>query len=149
MGGTTLTSMRIARLLGLVLAVLAGGVLLAPTASAEPPFRLPGYVTDDAGALSGSGSGDVQQAVDKLYNDRRIRLWVVYVDTFSGQDAVKWTEQTRRLSDIEPRDAILAIATGDRAYALLPPTAGSGDISECAAMTSSPSCANRTGRAPR
>jgi len=122
--------MRIARLLGLVLAVLAGGVLLAPTASAQPPFRLPGYVTDGARALSGSDVDDVQQAVDKLYNDRRIRLWVVYVDTFSGQDAVQWTEETRRLSDIDATDAILAIATGDRAYALLPPTVGSGDISE-------------------
>jgi TPM domain len=120
--------MRIARLLGLVLAVLAGGVLLAPTASAQPPFRLPGYVTDNAGALGGSDVNDVQQAVDTLYNDRRIRLWVVYVDTFSGQDAVQWTEQTRRLSDIDATDAILAIATGDRAYALLPPTAGSGGV---------------------
>ena len=26
-----------------------------------------------------------QQAVDKLYNDRQIRLWVVYVDSFSGK----------------------------------------------------------------
>ena len=118
--------MRIARLLGLVLAVLTVGVLLAPTAIGQPPFRLPSYVNDGANALSGSQFSDVQQAVDKLYNDRHIRLWVVYVDTFSGQDAVSWTEQTRRLSDIGGQDAILAVATGDRAYAFLPPTTAPG-----------------------
>jgi uncharacterized membrane protein YgcG len=118
--------MRIARLLGLVLAVLTVGVLLAPTAAAQSPFRLPSYVNDGANALSGSEFSEVQQAVDKLYNDRHIRLWVVYVDTFSGQDAVSWTEQTRRLSDIGGQDAILAVATQDRAYAFLPPTTAPG-----------------------
>jgi uncharacterized membrane protein YgcG len=118
--------MRIARLLGLVLAVLTAGVLLAPTAAGQPPFRLPSYVNDGANALSGSEFSDVQQAVDKLYNDRHIRLWVVYADTFSGQDAVSWTEQTRRLSDIGGQDAILAVATQDRGYAFLPPTSVPG-----------------------
>lgn len=118
--------MRIARLLGLVLAVLTVGVLLAPSATAQPPFRLPSYVNDGANALTGSQFSDVQQAVDKLYTDRHIRLWVVYVDTFSGQDALAWTQQTRRLSDIGSQDAMLAVATGDRAYAFLPPTATAG-----------------------
>jgi uncharacterized membrane protein YgcG len=118
--------MRIARLLGLVVAVLTVGVLMAPAAVGQPPFRLPSYVNDEANALSASELSDVQQAVDKLYTDRHIRLWVVYVDTFSGLDAVDWAQQTRRLSDIASQDAILAIATGDRAYAFLPPTAGSG-----------------------
>jgi TPM domain len=118
--------MRLARLLGLLLSVLTVGVLLAPTAAGQPPFRLPSYVNDGANALSGSEFSDVQQAVDKLYNDRRIRLWVVYVDTFSGQGAVEWTENTKRLSDIGGQDAILAVATGDRAYAFLPPTTAPG-----------------------
>ena len=43
--------MRIARLLSLVLAILAAGVLLAPTAGSTPPFRLPGYVTDASKVL--------------------------------------------------------------------------------------------------
>jgi hypothetical protein len=120
--------MRIARLLGLVLAALTAGVLLAPAAAGQPPFRLPSYVNDGANALSGSEFSHVQQAVDKLYADRHIRLWVVYVDTFSGQDAVGWAQQTRRLSDIGGQDAILAVATGDRAYAFLPPTTAPGGI---------------------
>lgn len=127
--------MRIARLLGLLLAVLTVGVLLAPTAAGQPPFRLPSYVNDGANALNGSEFSDVQQAVDKLYSDRRIRLWVVYVDTFSGQDAASWTQQTRRLSDIGEQDAILAIATQDRAYAFLPPTSASGGFDVSALRT--------------
>jgi uncharacterized membrane protein YgcG len=127
--------MRIARLLSLLLAVLTVGVLLSPTAAGQPPFRLPSYVNDGAKALSGSEFSDVQQAVDKLYNDRHIRLWVVYVDTFSGQDAASWTQQTRRLSDIGSQDAILAVATQDRAYAFLPPTSAPGGFDVSALRT--------------
>jgi uncharacterized membrane protein YgcG len=117
--------MRIARLLSLVLAILTAGVLLAPTATGRPPFRLPGYVTDEANALSSSGFSDVQQAVERLYNDHRIRLWVVYVDTFSGQGAVSWAESTMRASDFGSEDALLAVATTDRAYAFqVPPASG-------------------------
>ncbi|HET6731654.1 TPM domain-containing protein [Mycobacterium sp.] len=113
--------MRIARLLSVVLAVLAVAVLVAPTAAAKPPFRLPSYVTDDANALSGSQMNDVLQAVDKLYTDRNTRLWVVYVDTFSGQDAAGWAQSTRRASDLGDFDALLAVATVDRSYAFLVP----------------------------
>jgi uncharacterized membrane protein YgcG/predicted nucleic acid-binding Zn-ribbon protein len=117
--------MRIARLLSLVLAILTAGVLLAPTATGRPPFRLPSYVTDEANALSSSGFSDVQQAVEKLYNDHRVRLWVVYVDTFSGQGAVSWAESTMRASDFGSEDALLAVATTDRAYAFqVPPASG-------------------------
>ena len=111
--------MRIARLLSLVLAILAAGVLLAPAAGSTPPFRLPGYVTDQAGVLNGSQLSDVKQAVDQLYNERRIRLWVVYVDSFADRGAVTWAEGTRRASDLSDQDAILAVATTDRAYAFL------------------------------
>ena len=108
--------MRIARLLSLILAILTAAVLLAPVAGSAPPLRLPGYVTDSAGVLNGSQLSDVERAVDKLYNDRRIRLWVVYVDSFSGQSATDWTERTRQASDLSDEDAILAVATADRSW---------------------------------
>jgi uncharacterized membrane protein YgcG/predicted nucleic acid-binding Zn-ribbon protein len=114
--------MRIGRLLSLVLAIIAIGALLAPTAASEPPFRLPGYVTDNAGALSGSGRAQVESAVNRLYNDRKVRLWVVYVDTFSGQGAEAWARSTRLTSDLGDFDALLAVATVDRAYAFLVPS---------------------------
>jgi uncharacterized membrane protein YgcG len=119
----------VARLLSLVLAVLTAGLVLvptAPTAWADPPLRLADYVTDDANALSGGQRAKVQTAIDDLYNARRIRLWVVYVDSFSGQSAETWTQNTMRISDFQDEDAILAVATGDRAYAFLVGAAARG-----------------------
>jgi TPM domain len=123
--------MRIVRLLSLVLAVLTAGLVLvpnAPTAWADAPFRLSDYVTDNANALSGGERSEVQAAVDDLYNAKRIRLWVVYVDSFSGQSAESWTQSTARLSDFQDEDAILAVATGDRAYWFRPPTSSGVDL---------------------
>lgn len=114
--------MRIARPIVAFLAVLITGLLAAPAAAAQPPFRLADYITDDAGALSGSGRGAVESAVDKLYADRHIRLWVVYVDNFSGQPAVSWAQSTRQATDMGDFDALLAVATVDRAYAFLVPS---------------------------
>jgi uncharacterized membrane protein YgcG len=120
--------MRIARLLRLVLAILAASVLLAPSAGAAPPFRLASYVTDEANALSTSQLIEVRTAVDNLYSARRVRLWVVYVDTFSNQDAETWAQNTMRVSNFQNEDAILAIATTDRAYAFLVPSASRGGV---------------------
>jgi uncharacterized membrane protein YgcG len=111
--------MRTARLLGVILTILTTGLLLAPSAGAQPPFRLPGYVTDNAGVLSDSGRAAVTSAVDKLYADRHIRLWVVYVDDFSGQSAVDWAHSTFRASELGAYDALLAVSTTGRAYAFL------------------------------
>lgn len=121
--------MRLARLLSLLAAILTAATLVAPTATAEPPFRLPDYVTDNAGALSGSQLADVQRAVDRLYSDRHVRLWVVYVDSFAPKGAVAWTQDTRVVSDLGDQDAILAVATGQRSYAFLVPPAAAGGTS--------------------
>src|ERR1700754_6434 len=113
--------MRLARLLSLVLATLAASVLLAPVTTAEPPFRVPDYVTDNAGVLSQGQRVQVENAVNQLYNDKRIRLWVVYVDSF-GQSSVDWARTTMELSDFGDQDVLLAIATGERAYAFQTPS---------------------------
>ncbi|SEH74195.1 TLP18.3, Psb32 and MOLO-1 founding protein of phosphatase [Mycolicibacterium rutilum] len=110
-----------ARLLSVVLTVLAASLLLAPATAAEPPVRLGGYLTDDAGVLNGADRGRVTSAIDTLYNDRRTRLWVVYVETFNGQSAQAWANATRQRSDLGDYDALLAVATVDRAYAFLVP----------------------------
>ena len=123
--------MRIARLLGVILTILTAGLLLAPPAGAQPPFRLSDYVTDNAGALSDAGRAAVTSAVNKLYADRHVRLWVVYVDNFSGQTAVNWARRTMRSSELGDYDALLAVATTSRAYAfLVPPTVKSVKASQ-------------------
>jgi hypothetical protein len=115
--------MRLARVLSLLVAILTAATLVAPAAVAEPPLRLPDYVTDNAGALSAGQLASVQQAVDTLYRDRHVRLWVVFVDSFAPKTATAWADGTRSLSDLGNQDAILAVATGQRSYAFLVPSA--------------------------
>jgi hypothetical protein len=121
--------MRLARLLSLLVAILAAALLVAPSALAEPPFRLPDQVTDNAGVLNPRQRADVQKAVDQLYSQRHVRLWVVYVDSFDPQGAVGWAQQTRTISDLGTEDAILAVATSARSYAFLVPPAAAGGSS--------------------
>lgn len=129
---TRLADMRVARLLPLLLAVLTAGLLCSPAAVADPPMRLPSYLTDNAGALDAAGTDEVQTAINRLYDDNRIRLWVVYVETFSGQSAQSWAQTTFQRSDLGSQDVILAVATVDRAYALLTPKGGAvrADVDE-------------------
>lgn len=121
--------MRIARLLSLIAAILTAVTLVAPSAAAEPPFRLPDYVTDNAGVLSDRQLADVQKSVDQLYRERHVRLWVVFVESFAPQGAVGWAQQARTVSDLGNEDAILAVATGQRSYAFLVPAAAAGGTS--------------------
>jgi uncharacterized membrane protein YgcG len=105
------------RSVAVFLAMLLTALVVAPSAAAQPPFRLSGYITDNAGALNGAGRAAIQSASGKLYSDKRIQLWVVFVPDFSGQSAVNWTDSTRTASDLGDFDAILAVATVDHAYA--------------------------------
>ncbi|GIM90795.1 TPM domain-containing protein [Paractinoplanes toevensis] len=101
---------RLAALLALVAALLAPGV-----AWAQAPERLAGQVTDQAGVLDDRAA--VDDALGELQEDTGIQLFVVLVDSFDGTPAQQWTDETARLSDLGDRDALLAVATGDRAYA--------------------------------
>ncbi|MCH9730121.1 MAG: TPM domain-containing protein [Actinomycetia bacterium] len=114
--------MRVVHQLCMLLAVLVTGLLCTPVATAEPPFRIPDYVTDQSGALSPAQHVEVENALLALYDKERIRLWVVYVDSF-GQGAQAWAKTTMQLSDFGDRDALLAVATTERAYAFQVPRA--------------------------
>ncbi|HEY9304436.1 MAG TPA: TPM domain-containing protein, partial [Mycobacterium sp.] len=113
--------MRTLRLLAMCLAMLITALLVAPSAAAQPPFRLGNYITDQAEVLNGSDRAAIRSATGELYSDRRIRLWVVFVDNFSGQSAWSWAQSTRTASDLGDFDALLAVATADRSYAFLVP----------------------------
>ncbi|MGB7364812.1 MAG: TPM domain-containing protein, partial [Rhodococcus sp. (in: high G+C Gram-positive bacteria)] len=105
----------------LVLAVLLPGL----TASAEEPFRVPEQVTDLAKALDDGEVSEVQSAVDTLYDQQSLRLWVVFVDDFSGQAATSWGSETASVSDFGDRDILMAVAVEARAYTLNVPQATS------------------------
>ncbi|MGB3772895.1 MAG: TPM domain-containing protein, partial [Rhodococcus sp. (in: high G+C Gram-positive bacteria)] len=103
----------------MVLALVLPGL----TAVAEEPFRVPDQVTDLAGALDGGEVSEVQSAVDTLYDQQGLRLWVVFVDDFSGQAATSWGSETASVSDFGDRDILMAVAIDARSYTLNVPQA--------------------------
>ncbi|WP_328390889.1 TPM domain-containing protein [Nocardia sp. NBC_00416] len=100
-----------------VLGLLFAGVSGAPSVAAEPPARLDTYVVDSAAVLARADADRVRAAVESLYADHRVRLWVVYVGDFAGYSPQDWAAQTARQSGFGDRDLLLAVATRDRAYA--------------------------------
>ncbi|OBK46760.1 YgcG family protein [Mycobacterium sp. 1081908.1] len=110
--------MRVLRRFGAVLAILTAGLLWATPAGAQPPSKLTDHVTDNTGALSDSGRAAVSSAVDRLYRDRHIQLWVVYVENFSRFKPENWANQTRSASGMGDHDALLAVATNTKLYVL-------------------------------
>ncbi len=109
--------MRIVRLFGVVLTVITAGLLLTTSAGAQPPSKLTDHITDSSGVLTDSGRAAVSSAIDGLYRDRHIQLWVVYVDNFSRFKPDNWADQTRSASGMGDHDALLAVATNTKLYA--------------------------------
>ena len=86
-------------------------------ARAEEPVELDsGQITDRVEAL-GDRRDEVQDALDQLNSDHQLQLFVVYVDSFSGQPALDWADETAQINGLGLNDALLAVATGDRQYA--------------------------------
>ncbi|MEV6248144.1 TPM domain-containing protein [Streptomyces sp. NPDC051742] len=104
-----------------LLAVLvAAWWLLVPAvhgAHADDPVVLSrdGQVTDRVGAL-GDRRAAVVQALDRLYDDRRVQLFVVYVRDFSGRSGQTWADATAERNGLGTDDVLLAVATHDRRY---------------------------------
>ncbi|MER7825938.1 TPM domain-containing protein [Streptomyces sp. NPDC096097] len=90
----------------------------AAPARAEDPVTLSqqGQITDRVGAL-GDRQGSVTAALDKLYADRRIQLFVAYVRDFSGRSPQSWADATAQRNGLGQNDVLLAVATGARQYA--------------------------------
>ena len=117
--------MRIVRLFGVVLTILTAGLLLATPAGAQPPSKLTDHITDSTGVLTDSSRATVSSAIDRLYHDRHIQLWVVYVDNFSRFKPENWAGNTRSASGMGNNDVLLAVATNTKLYAFdVPATVG-------------------------
>ncbi|MDY7089583.1 MAG: TPM domain-containing protein, partial [Actinomycetota bacterium] len=106
---------KLRRLVVLPLVAAAAVVLMAGPATAQAPERLAAQVTDQAGVLGDRGAVDA--ALSDLQEKTGLQLFVVMVDSFDGLPAQEWTDETARLSDLGDRDALLAVAVGDRSYA--------------------------------
>ena len=110
-GGLTAAAAGVATMLLLLLSLLLPGM-----SRADPPLRLPEPITDISGVLGGD-QAEVQNAIDKLFNEDKVQMWVVYVPTFSGINRDSWAEQTFQQSGLGNSDVLLAVATDDRDYA--------------------------------
>jgi len=111
--------MRVLRPAGLILTMLTASLLLlAGPAGATQPFKLTDHITDSAGVLTDSGRADVSSAIDQLYRERHIQLWVVYVDNFSRYKPDNWSGKTRVASGMGTQDVVLAVATNTKTSVL-------------------------------
>ncbi|MET9767568.1 TPM domain-containing protein [Streptomyces sp. NPDC006415] len=90
----------------------------AVTARADDPVELSrdGQITDRVGAL-GDRAGQVEDALDRLYDEQRVQLFVVYVRDFSGRSGQTWSDETADRNGLGQDDVLLSVATHDRQYA--------------------------------
>ncbi|MGW8887752.1 TPM domain-containing protein [Streptomyces sp. NPDC055749] len=89
-----------------------------PTAHADDPVTLSrdGQITDKVGAV-GDRDQPVEDALDSLFDEHRVQLFVVYVRDFSGRSAQTWADETANRNGLGQEDVLLAVATHDRQYA--------------------------------
>ncbi|WP_018134530.1 TPM domain-containing protein [Acaricomes phytoseiuli] len=87
---------------------------------AEAPVDIPvgQQIVDNAGVL-GNSRGEVQNAIDSLRRDTGQTLYVVFVDSFSGEDPVSWGRTAMENKQAGASEVLLAVATEDRRRALI------------------------------
>nr|WP_253849306.1 TPM domain-containing protein [Mycobacterium asiaticum] len=98
----------------MLLTTLATVLLLAFPVAAQPPGKLTDHITDSNHVLTDSGRAAVSSAIDRLYRDRHIQLWVAYVDNFSNFKPENWADHTRSDTGMGDDDALLAVATNTK-----------------------------------
>lgn len=133
--------MRKVCLFAAVLTILTAGLSLATPAGAQPPAPLTDHITDGTGALTSPGRAAVSSAIDRLYRDRHIRLWVVYVDNFSRYKPENWADRTRSASAMGDHDALLAVATNTKLFAFSAPSLTSAESNSLQANKIGPAVA--------
>ncbi|MFD3974310.1 TPM domain-containing protein [Streptomyces cyaneofuscatus] len=120
-GRAQLTGLLNGLLNGLFATLVAVGWLAGPAAvdaRAEDPVELSrdGQITDRVGALQDRADA-VEDALDRLYAERRLQLFVVYVRDFSGRSGQTWSDETADRNGLGQDDVLLSVATHDRQYA--------------------------------
>jgi uncharacterized membrane protein YgcG len=113
--------MRLARLTGAFLTILVLGLQLATPAGAQQPTKLTDHITDSSGVLTDADKATIGSAIDGLYQDQHVQLWVVYVENFSRFKPENWADKTRNASEMGDHDVLLAVATNNKAYSFTVP----------------------------
>jgi len=113
---------RLMRVLCAAALSLAAIVVPALPAQAEQPVDLGStQIVDTVGALAGQ-EAQVESALNRLYNDTGMQLFVVYVATFDGVAADEsWATATAQQNGLGTDDVLLAVATEGRIYDIFYP----------------------------
>jgi serine/threonine-protein kinase len=94
-----------------------------PGAPAAPSsIQLTRYITDPSGVLVPAGRAAVEAAINRLYTQRNVHLWVAYVNDFGGLTPLRWAEETMRANGFGNTDALLAIATQGHRFSFRVPS---------------------------
>ncbi|WP_240274775.1 serine/threonine-protein kinase [Mycobacterium ulcerans] len=93
------------------------------TPPSKPTLQLSDHVTDQSAVLTPAERVVIARAVTKLYNQRGIGLWVVYVKDFGGLTPAKWVENTMRANGFADTEAMLAVATETPEFSFRVPAA--------------------------
>jgi len=106
------------RLLAPLLAALAVLALFAPVAFAVDPPRMSGPITDQTRTLSTADEARITAAADALERDTKVQLFTLFVDSTSPRGMEEFANQTAIKNGLGTKDALLAVALGDRTYYL-------------------------------
>lgn len=102
-------------------AALAAGAFWLPAglpAAAEEALVVNDLITDRVGALGGR-EGEVEAAQDRLFDDHRLELYVVYVDSFAGRSVADWAAEAASHQRFGINQALLVVATREGEYELV------------------------------
>lgn len=86
----------------------------AATGASVAPTGLRDKVTDDAGVLSDGEKSQIEDAITQLQQSKQLNAYVVYLDTFGGEDPAKWVRDA--VTDKGPNTAVIAISPNDGKY---------------------------------
>jgi hypothetical protein len=100
-----------------------------PPVDAQEPPVLRDRITDDAGVLPSDLSG-ARAAIQRLEDEARLQLFVVFIRTTGGVPAAEFSNLTFRQNSFGGNDILLLVAVDDRAYATSLGSAAAGAVSE-------------------
>ena len=110
---------RLSRLIAAIAIAVVAALASPMTANAQSPVDLGGaYVVDTVNAV-GSRGAEITAATDALYAKKKLQLFVVYVDSFTGvSDKTTWASSVAQKNGLGASDILLAVATVDRNYSI-------------------------------
>lgn len=100
------------------------------TAHAEKPVNMPEPIVDTAGVLTPAQRSALSDRLDRLFDDRAVQMWVVYVRDFDGLKGEDWARRSAEASNLGDHDVLLAVATDRREFYMFPPDPDSVDVSQ-------------------